>query len=240
MRENVIILGTAHTLHTTQFDLEDYDYWACQPVITHRANKNSPPLVDGHRIDALFEMHNKEYWTTIIERLNNYVKKNPDVTIYMQEENDKIKNVKKYPLDEVQSFINHPRMRNYMTSTIAYMIALAIMKGYKTIELYGIHMSSEEEEYSLQRECVSTLLGFAWGKGIDFWLPDQSEVMKSNHLYGYEQEKGIVLQAIRYRDGVAEGLKNIEKDLEAVKKRYWQQEGAKNILNQFIKEELRK
>lgn len=240
MRDNIIILGTASTLHSTQWDLENYDYWACAPVITHRPTKESQPYAYQHRIDAVFEMHNSDYWTTIIERLYKYVKHNPDVKIYMQEENAQIKNCVKYPLSEVQGFINHPRMRNYFTSTIAYMIALAIERGYKLIECYGIHMSSEEEEYSLQRECVSTLLGFAWGKGIDFWLPEQSEVMKSNHLYGYEQDKGIVLKAIRYRDGVALGEKRLTEEMENLKERYWQQVGGVAILDKFIKEELRK
>ena len=236
MNSNIIILGTASTLISTPWDLEDTDYWACAPVITHRVSKTGPLVVEGHRIDAIFEMHNSDYWITIIERLNTFVSKNPDVKIYMQEQNVQIKNCVKYPLSEVQSFINHPRLRKFFTSTIAYMIILAIMQGYKSIEMYGIHMSSEEEEYSLQRECVSTLLGFAWGKGVDFWLPDQSDVMKSDHLYGYEQDKGIILKTIRYRDGVLEGERQLDKQLKELNERYWQQKGGVTVLNNFIKE----
>jgi hypothetical protein len=239
MNSNLIILGTASTLISTPFDLEDTDYWACAPVITHRKTKDGPLITEGHRIDILFEMHNSDYWTTIIERLNNFVDKHPNVKIYMQEQNSQIKNCVKYPLAEVQCFINHPRMRNFLTSTIAYMVVLAIMQGYKSIEMYGIHMSSEEEEYSLQRECMSTLLGFAWGKGVDFWLPEQSDIMKSDHLYGYEQDKGIILKTIRYRDGVALGEKQLEKQLQEINERYWQQKGGVAVLNNFIKE-LRK
>lgn len=239
MNQNLIILGTASTLISTPWDLDDTDYWACQPVITHRVSKTGPLITEGHRIDAIFEMHNQDYWSTIIERVNNFVDKNKNVKVYMQEQNAQIKNCVKYPLSEIQSFLNHPRMRKFLTSTIAYMVILGIMQGYKSIEMFGIHMSSEEEEYSLQRECLTGLLGFAWGKGIDFWLPDQSDIMKSDHLYGYEQDKGIILKTIKYRDCVAAGEKQLEKQLKDLEERYWQQKGGVTVLDNFIKE-LRK
>ena len=232
VEKKVIILGTAPTLNNTPWDQDDVTYWACQPVITHK------PCA-GHRLDALFEFHKQEYWETIKDRLNAFIKDNPNTVLYMQDKYPQIKNSEKYPLAEVQTMLNHPRLRNYFQSTIAYIVALAILKGFNKIELYGVHMSSDEEEYSLQRENMTALLAFAWGRGIDFWLPDESQIMKSDYLYGYEQEKGFILKLINYKKGLINGEKNLEKKLQATRDEYNQQKGGVMAFNNFINEQIK-
>jgi len=228
--KTAIILGTAPSLAACPWDDPNIEYWACSPVITH------PPHA-GHRIDALFEMHEKEYTLSIADRLNKYIEKNPNCKLYLQDKLVEIPNGEKYPLLDVQSCLNHPRMRNYLTSTIAYMVALAIQTGrFNNIELYGVHMASDEEEYSLQRPCLETLLAFGWGRGINFWLPDESDIMKCSYLYGYEQKKGFLLKAIQYRDGVAHGEKELDRKMQSLRDEYNQQKGGKLALDSFIKE----
>ena len=97
-------------------------------------------------------------------------------------------------------------------------------------------MASEEEEYSLQRENMTALLAFAWGKGIDFYLPDESSIMKSDYLYGYEQEKGYILELINYKKGLINGEKELEKKLQAIRDEYNQQKGGVMAFNNFINE----
>ena len=231
MKNTVAILGTAPTLAITPWDLPDVDYWACAPVITHKP-------AQGRKIDVIFEMHQIEYWgkPEITQRLNEYSDKNPHIKIYMQDKYQSIKNSEKYPLAEVQAFINHPKLRSYFTSTIAYMIALAIVRGYKKIELYGVHMASQEEEYSIQRSCVEALLAFGWGKGVDFWLPDESDVMKSSYLYGYEQSNGILLKAIQYKNGFSNAENECDKKLAKAEQDYWIQKGARMAMEKFTKD----
>lgn len=229
MKETVIIIGTAPTLNIVPWDNPDADYWACAPVITHPQHK-------GHRIDALFEMHPIEYWTTIIPRLNEYCAENKNCKIYMQQKFSQIINSEKYPLAEVQTSINHPKLRSYFTSTIAYMVGLAIASGYKKIELYGVHMASQEEEYSLQRPCLEALLALAWGRGIDFWLPDESDVFKSVVLYGYQQENGTLLKLIHVRDQIKNGEDALEDKLEALKEEYWVQKGGRLAIDKYIQD----
>ena len=154
----------------------------------------------------------------------------------MQQKNEQIKNSVAYPIEEIQSFINHPRMRKYFTSTIAYMIALAIMKGYQEIEMYGVHMASTDEEYSMQRSCVETLLAFGWGREVNFYLPDESDIMKSSYLYGYQQEKGFLLKAINLRNSLKNGENNLEQKLKKVEEEYWEQKGGRKALDYFVNE----
>ena len=229
MNETVIILGTAPTLAATPWDNPDVDYWACAPVITH-------PPAKGRRIDVLFEMHNTDYWLRpeITKRLNDFASQYPDTKIYMQSQNLQIKNSVKYPIEEVQSFVNHPMIREYLTSTIAYMVALAVMSGYKRIELFGVHMASNEEEYSMQRSCVETWLAFGWGRGVDFWLPEESDIMKSTYLYGYQQEQGLLLRAIKEKQGLEHAERDLFNKLEKMKQDYYMQKGAALGMEKFV------
>jgi hypothetical protein len=226
--KKVILLGTANTLKITPWDKDDIDYWACAPVTTYKE-------AEGHRIDVLFEMHHMEYWLTVIDRLNSIMDKSSNSVILMQQQVPQIKNSHAYPLKEIQEFVSHPKLRKYFTSTIAYMIALAVYLGYEDIELYGIHMAAEEEEYSLQRSCCEAWLNFALGKGISYWLPDESSIMSSDHLYGYEQQKGILLDLMHQKDGYQNGVAELEKQFEKLKEDLFTQKGAVLAMGQMIK-----
>lgn len=206
--KDVYLLGTAQTLTLTPWDKENAEYWIVGPAIGHEAIKD-------HRIDLFFEMHKKEYWQNVKDKINDYVAKNPDTKIIMQEQTKEIKNSIKYPLKEIQDSVNNELLKVYFTSTVAYMIAYAIYKKYKNIYLYGCHMSCEEEEYSMQRSCCEAWLNYGLGKGINYWLPKASDIMHSKYLYGYDQQKGILLEMLN----IKEGLENALKDYEAREKK---------------------
>lgn len=233
--KELILLGTASTLAVTPWDKEKYDYWACAPVITHKP-------ASGHRIDRIFEMHPMEYWTKIIERLNQFSKAT-GCEVYMQHKYDQIEKSVEYPLHMIQDWIlkDHPyaTLNKYFTSTIAFMLALAIyeaveLKKYSCLKLFGIHMSSEEEEYSRQRSCCEAWLNFGLGKGIDYWLPQEASIMQGGYIYGYEQEKGILLDLMHDKEAFEHGLEENKKLLEKEQKNYWMQEGAIRGMNQLI------
>lgn len=231
--KTVVILGTAGTLITTPWDDPERDYWACAPVITHDPSK-------GHRIDVLFELHHMEYWINIIDRLNLYMDENPKSIIFMQNKNGPIKNSVKFPIAELQGSIGHPLLAGYFTSTIAYMIAMAIFMGYEKIELYGVHMSSDEEEYSGQRSCCEAWLNYGLGKGVDYFIPEASDVMRNGYLYGYEQEKGIVLDLIHRKEGLVAGVDELKKRMEKILEDLHKNEGAVLDCEQLIREYRKK
>lgn len=228
--KNVILTGTAPTLNITPWDKEDTDFWGCAPVITHKP-------AEGKRFDVLFEMHKSEYWqqADVIKRLNGYTEKHNNIMV-MQDSYYQYKNSFKYPLKEIQEMANHPKLSKYFTSSIAFMIALAIYLGYERIDLYGCHMSSEEEEYSGQRSCCEAWLNYGLGKGIDYWLPDESDIMKSAYIYGYEQEKDTLLTTINVKQGFQNAVNEIEKKYEAIKEDLWQHRGAVKGADIIIKE----
>ena len=79
----------------------------------------------------------------------------------------------------------------YFTSTVNYMVALAMYEGVERIELYGFEMSSKEE-YSYQKAATEFWLGMALGRGIGIYLPPGCALLGENEkLYGYEKVPGF-------------------------------------------------
>jgi hypothetical protein len=72
----------------------------------------------------------------------------------------------------------------YLTSSTAYMMALAILKGATEIGVYGSDMSVDDHEYFWQRPCLEAWVGFAKGRGIKVTIPPVSPVGKSTYVEG--------------------------------------------------------
>lgn len=77
----------------------------------------------------------------------------------------------------------------YFTSTIGYMIALAIADGYTWIGLYGIDLASDVE-YRHQRANAEYLVGLARGLGRTVVVAEGAAILHGGHLYGFEQPIG--------------------------------------------------
>lgn len=72
----------------------------------------------------------------------------------------------------------------YLTSSPAYMLAYAILKGATEIGIYGVDLSVSDHEYFWQRPCVEAWIGFAKGRGIKVTIPEVSHVGKSRYVEG--------------------------------------------------------
>lgn len=77
----------------------------------------------------------------------------------------------------------------YFTSTIGYMVGLAILEGFPWIGLYGIDLASDVE-YPYQRPNTEYLIGIARGQGKTVVVPESAAILKAGHLYGYEKAIG--------------------------------------------------
>jgi hypothetical protein len=85
----------------------------------------------------------------------------------------------------------------YFTSSIAFMLALAIYEGRDAqhrpisedavgwIGLYGIDLASDTE-YAEQRPCAEYLIGLARGLGIEVVIADGAALLRHDHVYGFE------------------------------------------------------
>jgi len=100
-----------------------------------------------------------------------------------------------FPIHEVLG-MRHPETgkllcpEGYFNNTISWMIAHAIYQGYKTIGIYGVDMALDgvhgQSEYSHQRPSVEFWIGVARGLGIEVVMPQESEILKTGFLYGWD------------------------------------------------------
>ena len=85
-----------------------------------------------------------------------------------------------FPFDEVENMLGG----NYFNNTASYLIAYAILKGYKTIKLYGMRFQSAEEQRKCEYHNVRELIFFAKGKGIDIKAPFDPNLFNEYKHYG--------------------------------------------------------
>ncbi len=183
------IIGS-HTDTRTHFDYaDDFDVWVF----------NEAPKEEWvKRADGVFQMHVPTIWRSRTNRNDpkhyDWLKKNKDAIVFMQDDYDDVPMSEKYPLDEIHEMF--PKARKYYTSSVAYSIPLALYKGYTEIHVYGVEMETDTE-YGHQRPGVAYWIGFADGLGVD--LVFHSNKFFNEPLYGYEGTDTIPLSHFEKR-----------------------------------------
>lgn len=117
------------------------------------------------------------------------IDRHPQHVAWMQQQQQPILMQQHYA--DIPSSVPFPKQElvthfgDYFTSTIAWMLALAIAQGYQQIGVWGVDMLGDGE-YEYQRACCDYLIGYARGQGIAVHVADDSALCKGPGLYGYE------------------------------------------------------
>lgn len=112
--------------------------------------------------------------------------------IYMQKHFDNIPESVELPLDDIIE-----RYGNYLTSSLAYMLTLAMLEGFERIELYGFELGTRTE-YHYQKANAEYLIGLARGLGFEIYIPPVSSMCKGK-MYGYEDMTVVFRQKLENR-----------------------------------------
>ena len=197
--DKIALVAYASSRDLTPFHLGgdegEFEIWGCN-LLYAQDGMTGP----GKPYDRWFEIHNLGFLKANSADHVKWLKRCP-IPVYMYEDNKaEIPLCYRFPIEEsVECF------GDYFTSTIAYMISMALMEcldfappevrekygtpfvhkpgGPKEIHLYGIHMAGNEEYYH-QRACVEYYAGIARGVGIPLVLPDESSLLKAPRHYG--------------------------------------------------------
>lgn len=110
----------------------------------------------------------------------------PSKPIYMIQPQPDIPGSVAYPLADMAARFFPGEPIPYFTSTISYMLALAIAEGFTEISLYGIDLAADKE-YAFERPAAEYLIGVARGRGITVTIAAGSALLKTDRLYGYDQ-----------------------------------------------------
>ena len=205
-RDKLAIVGWAATSRDqAPFGDEQFDIWGCNEL---------GMVLPDRRWDVWFNLHKA---VEILPDNRKWLAAQT-VPVILLEPVEGVPNGIIFPFDLV-----FERFGRYFTNSIAFQIALAIMEGYRTIHIYGVDMALDSE-YQYQRPCCEYFIGLARGMGIDLFIPEQSDLLKTPYIYGLEQpimEEGFIREAdIRERQRV------IQSEHQKAMKNLYQYEGA--------------
>ena len=182
-RKQVALCGFAESYKDAPFDNPAIEIWGLNEL-----HKYLP------RWNRWFEVHDDETLGVSKRDLSEGEMKrhldwlsrdHGDKPIYMQPQfcGGRFPNAVPLPLE---ALVARFKRGKYYTSSIAYMLAVAIMDGYDWIGLYGIDLASDTE-YGDQRPCAEYYTGVADGMGLEVVIAPGAAMCKAGHLYGFEQ-----------------------------------------------------
>ena len=175
-KSKVCIVGYAeNSRHLAWYDDPDCEVWGVNQLYRFIP-----------RADRWFQLHqnwnNPEYWAQGTDQAAWL--QQAQCPIYMVEADPTIPMSLPYPKDWVKSEL---KCHEYFTSTIAFMLALAIAEGFQSIGMYGIDLIIGRE-YQFEKACVEFYFGIAHARVIEYHLPPNSALLWQSHTYGYETE----------------------------------------------------
>jgi len=204
------------------YDDKSFDIWAISGAVfsesLHGEIKQATQenkWNDVHRIDALFEMHKRDTFAEKVEKLAKC--KTP---VIMQKAEDDIPTSEAYPVEEVAKALGEE-----FSSTIAYMLALAIYRGYEEIRVYGVYLM-HETEYLSQRPGFKYYLGIARAKGIKVWADENTYLTSPAWRYGYDDIDKICYKINARKKKLEEDMAAQAKVIEDNRAIYFQLRGA--------------
>lgn len=220
-REKVAIVGYAlSSRELAPFNDPEFEIWG-----ENQLNRFIP------RADRWFEMH-VDWRDAVVEGTNHkeFVHGLP-IPIYMPKLDPTVQSCVRYPIERIEAAFGI----RYLTSTIAEMMALALLEGFKRIDLYGIDLAVGEEWF-YQKPCAEFWLGMAHARGVHVNIPESSALLSSRFAYGY-QDKDIPFSVKQFEDRLKktrEKMKEIKQGIDQAEAHYDTLNGAAQLLESLI------
>lgn len=164
-----IVGGSPSTQMLAPFDDEEWEIWVLG---------NQLDQYNGKRITRIFEIH------------DNLSEHDPKYPQWLVSHNIKMVVGDKFPIteDHVSRFpvedVNKLLGEDLLSSSPAYMIALAILENANEIAIYGVDMAVDNHEYFKQRPEMYAWIAYAKAKEIKVIIPEQSPLFKGGYIEG--------------------------------------------------------
>jgi len=204
--------------HLAPFDDPEYEIWSLNHAWGMEFIK---------RCDVYFDLHPKAWITVSIgksepERQHyEWLQQPHDFPIYMQEEFPEFPASVRYPIERIRK-----KYADFHTSSLSYMLALALDMGYKRIEIYGFDMAADSE-YNYQRDSAEYFIGLAMGLGVEIYIPDNCPLCKGR-IYAFNDSSIGLRQKIEFRK------RKLEMDLDAALSRFHNIQGYLDQIEKLI------
>lgn len=228
--ETVCILGFAPSYTSAPYARKDIDFWGINEFYMTVMQDN----IDC-RFAMWFEVHNIKKSPSKQKPEHQEFLRNAQIPIVTQQHWDEYPNSVAYPREEVKKFFEKGlitegdgSLYSDYSNQIAWMIALAIVMGYKNIYVYGVDMA-QDSEYAFQRPACQFFLGWALGYGINVKIPATSHLMKGNCDYGFESDN-------KNRFSVKDKITDTQKQMRALEAKILENECIIDDLKDNIKD----
>lgn len=199
----IALLGSAPSSRKlAPFGDLNWEIWSC-----------SPPNYDAPRVEAWFELHHLDRKMQMAQNAPyiNVIKKHPRVYIAVPDK--RFPNAIVYPKDRMlEKYGNY-----FFTSSLAWMMAMAIEQKPEWIGLWGVDMSAMEE-YGYQRAGMHYFMQKAYEAGISIYIPPQSDLQMGPPLYGYKEQYPMYWKQKVRREELQERLNKARSTLEHARK----------------------
>lgn len=172
-----IVCGSPSSEMLAPFEDESWEIW----VLGNRMNRFA-----GKRVTRIFEIHDdlKEHgdivaYVTYLVNLKIPMVVGRGFPLYLSESFAKAI-VEEFPFAAAVHLFGS----KYLTSSSAYMMALALIEGATEIGIFGVDMAIDDHEYFWQRPCMEAWIGFAKGRGVKVTIPEISPIGKCDYVEG--------------------------------------------------------
>lgn len=181
MGKSAAIVGQASTAALAPYQDRSWDIWGfawCTP--------------DYPRVDLLFDIHHPQFKSDHkFEKHYNSQHFYPEYPRWVSRQGipvicdtDAVASFapvgQAYPLAEVRALFPD---RDVLECTVSYMVAYAILKGYRRIGFWGCHFVGSAE-YLYQLPSVTYLMGYAEARGIEVVVAPAGPLMVSGYNAG--------------------------------------------------------
>lgn len=183
----IAIIGSApSSVDLAPYDDSSWEIWGCSAVASTHAK----------RVSAWFELHHygegdpAQYAMTpqYVEFLR------AQALVYMIRTYADIPGSQAYPKGDILSEFGP----YFFTSTVAWMLALAIKQTPSEIGLWGVDMAAREE-YGYQRAGCHHFISLAKAQGIKITVPAQSDLLKPPPMYGLQTPSPLAIKMLTRR-----------------------------------------
>ena len=233
----VALIGTAPGSRTmAPYSDESWEIWACSAG--NSQGMALPRVTKWFELHAICDMTGQEHqaWSLPYFRWL----KEQSFPVYMQEKNDLVPQAIIFPYKTMTDRFGPNKKKglsNWFTSTVAWMIGFAViqMKEGDEIGIFGVDMSSLEENYTAQKAGIHRMIEFANEAGIKVTIPYESCLAKPYPLYGYAEATHMGRKFNQRKVQIASILHQLTTEIESKKLQKAFFEGAQEVCEYDIR-----
>lgn len=217
MAKNIAIVGGAPSFEGAPFDDPDWDIWAASVAFNR---------LPGDKVDRWFEVHEEQVIKKIHEGNGFFdwlyaADARSPVTIFPDSGFDELPNSEVYPRQRIETKWGS----DWWTSTVAWMLALALEDHDGKIGLFGVEMCADEE-YGQQQAALRHFRDIALLTGREILFPKGCNLLNKQPVYPDDVQTSGYQHCIREMKRLKRDKATIDSQIEELKAKSNHADGA--------------